>query len=684
MHRWLLLFPVVVFVALGSTARGVPVGPRLEQQSASELRLREASDALAEGNWPRALLMAQSVIPADPSHVGAHGIMGTVFALTNRRREAVASLGIVQSARPAAYHARLIEAILLAQDGKIPAARQALSELAREDRENPLPRFYLASIRFALDELEPARKAFQDLLAAHPRFAPAWTGLGDVARKSDQVEEAIQSYRKALELDPDNVLYRRQLISLYEQSGDTAARDEQIKRLVRRLAGVKELHLQNAMRLLWRGAYAEALKLVEKGFTDYEEFAEGHYIRAACLINLGRPEEAKPDIGNYLRARARSPQAHYYAGMCYLAMESWDRARAEFEELARIMPSFKRGTVNQAVIAQIAGDHDRARELLERSGLAGESPGTYHYLSAHLHLARGDAETYQKQIREAGELLPKIEQVEGLTALPDQPHWELLARERNLMIVLFLNVWNDRAIERCQSILEVHPGDLPALFFQSQALKNQEKMTEALEGLRGLATANPRWTHPWMEMASIHVAMNRAKLAGPAFEKVLELDPPNADAYLGLARCHELEKDFAASVQACLKAVELDPERPGAHFQLAWNYFENLNQPEQALRAIERGMKLDPQNPIALHLKGRILLRSRQIPDAVQSLERAVSLAPGNPTVHYHLGLALYEAKDLQEAKGALEQALRLSRKFPGAERTKELLSEIARKLPAP
>lgn len=668
---------VVLLVALGSLAHGIPSGPRVQKADIGKLRIREASDALKEGHWSRALHIAQSVTSGDRANPAAHGIMGTVFALTNRQSEATASLEIVKAVKPGAYDARMIEAILLAQDGEVVLAQQALEELLKEERDNPVPQFYLASIHFALDASEPAREAFQDLLKHHPRFAPAWAGLGDLARKSNDDEEAIRCFQEALKLDPDNQTYRRQLIALYAQSGNTEARDEQIKRLVRGMAGVKELQLQGGMNLLLQGSYAEALELVDKALTDYEEFADGHYIRAACLINLGRPAEAEASIKEYLGARPRSPQAHYYAGMCYMAMESWDQARAEFATAARIMPSFERSTANQAVIAQVIGDHDVALNLLAQSKLATEAPGVFHVLTAHCHLAREDEPAYKMEIQKVGALLPKIDQVDGLTTLPDRSHWSALAQARALMIVLYLNAWYERSIEISETILEHQPGDVLALYFRTQAFKKQQKRDEALESLRKLVAASPRWTYPWLEMGAIHSAGKETKLAKQAFEQAIKVDPRCAEAQMGLVQCHEMEKDFAAAVQACLRAIELERDDPNPHFRLAWNYSEHLNQQEEALHAAQRGMTLDPQNPAAFDLLGRIQLRNKRFPESILSFKEALSLAPTNPTFHYHLGLALHQARNLGEAQGALEQALRLSRQFPDAEHATKLLTEI-------
>ena len=67
---------------------------------------------------------------------------------------------------------------------------------------------------------EDALRVFQLNSAVFPESANTWDSLGEAYMTLDRSEEAIQSYRKSLELNPDNGNAKRML----EQLAGTAQR----------------------------------------------------------------------------------------------------------------------------------------------------------------------------------------------------------------------------------------------------------------------------------------------------------------------------------------------------------------------------------------------------------------------------------------------------------------------------
>jgi len=66
---------------------------------------------------------------------------------------------------------------------------------------------------------KPAIEAWQELIAEEPRFALAHFNLGQMYDKLDQVPDALPCYERAVQLVPDNGIYRLNLGSLYLRQG---------------------------------------------------------------------------------------------------------------------------------------------------------------------------------------------------------------------------------------------------------------------------------------------------------------------------------------------------------------------------------------------------------------------------------------------------------------------------------
>jgi tetratricopeptide (TPR) repeat protein len=95
-----------------------------------------------------------------------------------------------------------------------------------------------------------------------------------------------------------------------------------------------------------------------------------------------------------------------------------------------------------------------------------------------------------------------------------------------------------------------------------------------------------------------------------AFTQALARDPNYADAYVGLADCYNLLREFAAmpshdaffkAFAAAKKAVELDPQSADAHASLAFASFWGMWDARDAEKEFRRAIELEPNNAKAHH-----------------------------------------------------------------------------------
>lgn len=186
------------------------------------------------------------------------------------------------------------------------------------------------------------------------------------------------------------------------------------------------------------------------------------------------------------------------------------------------------------------------------------------------------------------------------------------------------------------------------------------------------------------------------------FTQAIVKDPGYSQAFVGLADCYDLLREFSAmpsneafprALAAAQKAVELDPMSPEAHNSLAfvtyyWNWdavtaerehkralalnphyvqghhwyatflLANNRLPE-ALDQIEQARKLDPSSTAILADKGKILLGAGQQEEAITLLKQLETADPSLASTHRYLAQAYFDRKDyagyLAESKRAAE-----------------------------
>jgi DNA-binding winged helix-turn-helix (wHTH) protein/Tfp pilus assembly protein PilF len=126
------------------------------------------------------------------------------------------------------------------------------------------------------------------------------------------------------------------------------------------------------------------------------------------------------------------------------------------------------------------------------------------------------------------------------------------------------------------------------------------------------------------------------------FTQAIVHDPGYADAYVGLADCYNLLREYSSmpaseayprALAAAAKAVELDPGSSQAHASLAFVSFWWLWDAPTADREFRRAIELDPNNSIAHHWYAMTLDEISRFSQALAEVERAQALDPTSRSI---------------------------------------------------
>jgi tetratricopeptide (TPR) repeat protein len=149
------------------------------------------------------------------------------------------------------------------------------------------------------------------------------------------------------------------------------------------------------------------------------------------------------------------------------------------------------------------------------------------------------------------------------------------------------------------------------------------------------------------------------------FTQSIVKDPSYAQAYVGLADCYNLLREFSVmppdeayprALAAAQKAVELDDTSPGAHTSLAFATFYWNWDPVTAEREYKRALELNPNFVQGHHWYATFLLTSARFPEALDQIEQARKLDPSSTTIQADKGWILFNAGRKGEAFALLKQ----------------------------
>jgi DNA-binding winged helix-turn-helix (wHTH) protein/Tfp pilus assembly protein PilF len=150
-----------------------------------------------------------------------------------------------------------------------------------------------------------------------------------------------------------------------------------------------------------------------------------------------------------------------------------------------------------------------------------------------------------------------------------------------------------------------------------------------------------------------------------AFTQAIVHDPKYADAYMGLADCYNLMREFSVlpdreafdrAFVAAQKAVQFDDSSSEAHASLAFALFNGKWDVQAADREYRRAIALDPNNAKAHHWYATFLngLRLRQ--RALDEIEIARRLDPNSRSILADKGILLVVAGHRKEGTDLLTQ----------------------------
>ena len=161
--------------------------------------------------------------------------------------------------------------------------------------------------------------------------------LGTIYAKRERLDEAIQQYRQAFTVQPDDALLLFNLGTLLAQQGEYATAREMLDKAVALHGGWAELHYNLGTVRLRQEHYSEAIDAFKRAIELRENYAEAHFSRGNAHAMQGLRADGSLDyyeldcaINAYKMAILHRPgytAALYNLGMLYGRMGSAEGRR---------------------------------------------------------------------------------------------------------------------------------------------------------------------------------------------------------------------------------------------------------------------------------------------------------------------------------------------------------------------
>ncbi|HYL86811.1 MAG TPA: tetratricopeptide repeat protein [Candidatus Angelobacter sp.] len=208
--------------------------------------------------------------------------------------------------------------------------------------------------------------------------------------------------------------------------------------------------------------------------------------------------------------------------------------------------------------------------------------------------------------------------------------------------------------------VELLPAQSRPRFLLGVAEERAGNLAKAADSFEGAARLDPTDAEILGHLAGLYLQLKRPADAEAKFRRVLEIQPNESHALLGLA--HSLDaQQKAEAIAAYRNYLVVQPSDGAARSRLV-RLLLDAQQGDAALAELDRANAGKPTVE-SLKLRADIQIGQKKWNDAVATLVQAVALAPNDAQLHGGLGRTYLQVRDFANAEKELKMALQLDAK---------------------
>lgn len=205
---------------------------------------------------------------------------------------------------------------------------------------------------------------------------------------------------------------------------------------------------------------------------------------------------------------------------------------------------------------------------------------------------------------------------------------------------------------------------------------NQSNVDEAIKCYVKALSLDTRFYLAYNALGLAHSMKGRLDEAAKSYLRCLEINPQFTEARNNLGTVYQemnqLDKAEAAFKTALQDLAYQNRELP--YFNLARLYVLQ-DRLDEAFENVNKALQIRPRLAMAHNLRGLILEKRNNLPEAVASYEQAVKIVPDDVLFNYNMAVACFKNGDYAKAK---ETFLKIQGKITDAE-TRDTIARYLR-----
>jgi tetratricopeptide (TPR) repeat protein len=524
---------------------------------------------------------------------------------------------------------------------------------------------------------------FRNASGAVPQDAEPYYYMGVANMSTGDLQTALLSLRKAIELNPSHAAAKLRLAQLMTL-GDKPIVEEaekNVRDLMQIGPATPEMLNTLAVTELRLGKTDDAVHTLEQALAKAPSDLTSSLLLARTRLIQNDAKGAEEALTKLRDASPNTPDPHLILGRFYMSQKRMEEAERSTQRALQLNPKSTVGLRDLAVVQNAVGRKKEAEETFKRL----TELGVERYIPIYglFLFAEGRRDDAVREFERTAKQYPDSRVI------------------RTQLITLYQAVGrNSAAAKLLDESLQKNPRDTDALLQRGQMLSTAGKYGEAEEDFNKLIQQKPDFAPARYAMAKLHSLRGASLRYRQELTKALELDPFLLMVRLELAGSLIAAKNDKSALEVLDKAPDAQKQSPALLAQRNWALWAVGNLPEMrkgidaglarerslellvqdgmwklasnnaagARVALEEALNINPGDIRALNALKQVFVMQRQPGMAVQKAKEYAAKQPNSAPVQEFLGYLLWASGDRSAARAAFTTAKSVNPKFERAD----------------
>lgn len=457
---------------------------------------------------------------------------------------------------------------------------------------------------------DDALSIFQHLAQELPQSPLGFTGAGISLALLHREPEAVSSLQKAIEIDPNCWIARRELGMIEWQRGEKENAAAQLTAVARAIPGDAGVSVVLGEYCFGRGQYSQAASLFAASPGQVAASPRLVLMNAEALIRTDHAQEAIFQIRKLHASANLSPQEHFRIAWLLGEAHDYSEAIPAFRDLPGDFSDPFGRDYGLALAYYEDGQYDACLRLLASLTNAEAQHVEFFSLRGATEEAAGYPDAAWAAFRE------------GIAAFPEEPDNYLNAATVSVQT----RDYSD-ALQVIAAGLQRIPGDYRL----------------------------------WQTRGVVYTLMGNPLKAESEYRKAVGLAPEEAGPWVALGICYMDQNRSQQAAQIFRQAIAAELRDVRLNYYLADVLFRDgmtADAPawQEAMDLTNASIRLDPDFPFSFYQRSKLWIMKGDTLQGIADLERAHQLDPESSSITYQLALAQRNAGNKAETSALLAQ----------------------------